>query len=240
MIRIAICDDESKYLEWLRQITEEVGTKLFDELRVFPYQSVNALLKESNITFDLVLLDIWMDEMSGFEAAKKLRSKNPNQSILFVTSEFSMVYDSFEFGPLDFIRKRSLVEMKDDIRKALKRFRDKCLKEKKICVQTIDKKLYCLKTEDILKFESEKNYLTCYLRSGGNLSMRKTITCQEKELESLGFTRINKGVLVNLKYIDKIDRKERWVMGREIGRIDLGRKYEPVVMEQYIKYLAGK
>lgn len=141
MIRIAICDDESRHLEGLQQIIEETGAELFDKLQVFPYQSANALLKESNITFDLIILDIRMDEMSGFEAAKRVRDKKTDQPIFFVTSEFSMVYDSFEFGLLDFIRKRSIEEMEGDIRKALKRFRNIHLKKKKICIRTIDKSL---------------------------------------------------------------------------------------------------
>lgn len=239
MVRIAVCDDENIQLEGLQQIVEETGKELFDELLVFPYQSVNALLKEE-LTFDLIMLDIRMDEMSGFDAAKRLREIRKDQPILFVTSDAGAVFDSFEFGPWDFIRKRNKEETKKDVRKTLRRFRKKYLKERIICMQTVDKEVRRINIEEILRFESKRNYLVCYLKSGESLTMRKTIARQEKELKGYGFTRINKGELVNLRYVDNIDRKERWVTGRKIGKIDLGRKYEPEAVNQYIKYLAGK
>lgn len=236
MIRIAVCDDETVQLKWLWKIMKETGKELLDEVQVFAYQSVKELLKE-DITFDLIMLDILMSEMSGFDAAKRLREIRPDLPILFVTGDAGTVFDSFEFSPWDFIRKRSHEETKEDIKRTLIRFQKKYLKKKFVYIQTIDKEVYRVNIEEVLKFESQRNYLICYLDSGKSLKMRKTIIGQEKELKGCGFVRINKGELVNLRYVEKIDKRERWVIGKKIGKIELGRKYEQGVLQQYIRYL---
>ena len=54
--------------------------------------------------FSAIFLDLDMPEMTGFEVARQL-GQNVNCFVIFVTSHQELVYDSFNFRPLNFICK---------------------------------------------------------------------------------------------------------------------------------------
>ena len=67
-----------------------------------------ALKKAFDTKFDLILLDVKMPDMDGFDVAKTLglRKINRNTSIIFVTSdteEDADMFRGFELGAVDFI-----------------------------------------------------------------------------------------------------------------------------------------
>ena len=83
---------------------------LQDQYEVITLQSAADMLTHlKKITPDLILLDIEMPEMNGFEALKCLKENNEyeNIPIIFLTSENNPSVESrgFEMGAIDFITK---------------------------------------------------------------------------------------------------------------------------------------
>ena len=54
---------------------------------------------------DILLLDIWMPEMSGMDVAKTLRDRDWRKILIFVTGEESQVFSSFDLHPFHFLVK---------------------------------------------------------------------------------------------------------------------------------------
>lgn len=91
-MRVAVCDDEEKDLHEILQFLSEKPSL---EISRFPLAS--DLLREAGThPFDLVILDIEMPGINGYEAALRLRSMPQKPLILFLTN--SMDYTLRGYG----------------------------------------------------------------------------------------------------------------------------------------------
>ena len=101
---ILIVDDEPKNIQLLGRLLEENDYDI-----EFAMNGKECLEWLDRKTFDLVLLDIMMPEMDGYETCKKIKS-DPTQKhipIIFLTarSETDDIVKAFEAGCSDFITK---------------------------------------------------------------------------------------------------------------------------------------
>ena len=105
MINFAICDDEP-------HMAEEIAEKLC--LYMKEKQSVSfhidtfpdgSSLLNSSRDFDLIFLDIQMNEPDGMETARILRERNYRGLVVFVTVLKECVFDAFEVQPFDYLLK---------------------------------------------------------------------------------------------------------------------------------------
>ncbi len=103
MTRILVVDDEADLCEILSFNLESEG---FETQRAFSAEEALALF-DNGLHFDLILLDVMMDAMSGFDLAKHLRSIGNQIPIIFLTAKSSEVdmLDGFDCGADDYITK---------------------------------------------------------------------------------------------------------------------------------------
>ena len=95
--RILLVDDEPDVIYTIKNILEENGFQIdaFND-------SITALKSYTANLYDLVILDIKMPKMDGFELYTKIREKDPKVKICFLTAS-EMYYEKFrktrsEFG----------------------------------------------------------------------------------------------------------------------------------------------
>lgn len=113
---ILIVDDVPKNIQLLGSILKEEAYEL-----EFATSGKEALEWLNSKQFDLVLLDIMMPEMDGFEVCRKIK-ENPatrEVSVIFLTAkaDFQSIIQGFETGAVDYItkpynRKELLVRVK--------------------------------------------------------------------------------------------------------------------------------
>ncbi len=107
--KILIVDDEALNLELLRQELDGLGYEL-DEARSGP----DALSRAGRTPPDVILLDIMMPGMDGFEVCRRLKAANGTRDIpvIFMTalSEISHKIAAFEAGGVDYVTKPFQVE----------------------------------------------------------------------------------------------------------------------------------
>jgi len=106
MFTILIVDDNSNNLYTLNTLLGQVP-----DIRVFEADSgKNALTMALQEKIDLILLDIQMPEMDGFEVAKllKLKSRTKNIPIVFITAVFKaqkFFEQGYQSGAVDYLTK---------------------------------------------------------------------------------------------------------------------------------------
>ena len=97
-IRIMVVDDESDLTVCCRMILEYYGfiVDTFDE----PEEALSSFKSNS---YDLVILDIRMPDMDGFELYREIKVKDPNVRVCFLTANerFYEEFRSKEFSSLD-------------------------------------------------------------------------------------------------------------------------------------------
>ncbi|MCI8549078.1 MAG: response regulator transcription factor [Lachnospiraceae bacterium] len=104
MIRIAVCDDESVMCRQLAQMISAKLKKWEEEFVITCYTSAVRLIL-SPLDFDMIFLDIQMPGINGVELAKKLRKKEFNGILIFVTVLTECMPDAFEVEAMDYLCK---------------------------------------------------------------------------------------------------------------------------------------
>lgn len=106
MIEIAICDDEvymtSEIEEMLHNLCELYSVTV--EIDVFYDGETLVDYIEKGTNYDIIYLDIEMKQ-NGVEAARRIRKKDTNVLIIYVTSHESFAKEAFEVSAYRFITK---------------------------------------------------------------------------------------------------------------------------------------
>lgn len=116
-LNILIVDDDETDLHLIEKTTSDILRSTEHDINLKCANSINFYTLNS--TYNLVILDIDMPGLSGFELAEKFARKNPDTAIMFCTSHDDFVFNSFQYNVFYFIRKSSLAE---DMTNALRKY----------------------------------------------------------------------------------------------------------------------
>ncbi|MDE6841720.1 MAG: response regulator [Oscillospiraceae bacterium] len=105
MIQIALCDDEANIRKLLKQYLLRFSAETGQKVEVLEYASADQLLQNYPVGLDLLLLDIYMDGVDGMEAAKTIRTFDPQVCILFITTMYHRAIDGYAVRAFGFIKK---------------------------------------------------------------------------------------------------------------------------------------
>lgn len=105
MLRIAIVEDELAYAKTLTGFCEKYSEEKNTEIQAVHFSNPVHFLEKYRGEFDVVLMDILMPMMDGMECAGKLREKDENVILCFVTNMAQYAIRGYEVGALDFVIK---------------------------------------------------------------------------------------------------------------------------------------
>ena len=100
--KILLVDDEEEFLNTLTQRLEVRGLKVTGATR--GQQAVELI---DNQSFDIILLDLAMPGMDGFETLKKIKEKDPDAEIVMLSGKGSLLsgVEAIKLGAEDFLVK---------------------------------------------------------------------------------------------------------------------------------------
>ena len=105
MITFAICDDDPRMARELgRQLANYMEEHSIAAYSVRVFLDGRALL-ESGGGFDVMFLDIQMDQPDGMETARLLRQRGCHGLLVFVTVLKELVFDAFQVEACDYLLK---------------------------------------------------------------------------------------------------------------------------------------
>lgn len=105
MIKFAICDDEPVMEQKIKnQLSEYMNGVHITSYCVDSFSAGRSLL-ESGSDFDVIFLDIQMEQPNGLETAKILRQHKNHSLLIFVTVLKECVFDAFEVEAFDYLVK---------------------------------------------------------------------------------------------------------------------------------------
>ncbi|MDU4962180.1 MAG: LytTR family DNA-binding domain-containing protein [Sporomusaceae bacterium] len=108
MYQIAICEDESIFAEALDKSCTALCNRLEIDFTITRFQNSEefwGVFTTSPRKFDLLLLDIIMDGLNGMDLAQKIREKNKEVTIIFVTSNPDFAIQGYEVRALHYLLK---------------------------------------------------------------------------------------------------------------------------------------
>lgn len=201
-MRIAVCDDEQRFLDDISGIIEDIYKSL--DIITERFTDGNELLKSfRSAPYDLVFLDIEMPDMDGISLAEKLREMSNEVSIVFLTGHVEYAINGYEVNALRYLTKPAdRRKVKDVIDKVMGDLN----KDKIIWIRT-DMGEMKLKLSDILFIESQ-NQNVVINTSLDSYSVRGNMNDYEVNLTPEGFFRIHRSYLVSLGKIQRVSEKD--------------------------------
>ena len=205
-MNIAIVDDEQDQINSLTSLLKEYAAINRLEITLSPFHSGEELLSGYHpYAYTALFLDIYMEGMSGIEAAKKLLLKDRSAIIVFLTSSDEYMPEAFSLHTYDYIPKPANKErifrvMDDILMRVTEGINDKMLTIKDISYDV------SIPYGRILSIRTSKpNYLDIYVISGEEYHARMTFSEAAKTVsQDNRFLLIMRGCLVNMDHIDRI------------------------------------
>lgn len=105
MLQIAIVEDEAVYAQSLVKFCERYSEEKKIDITPVCFDNPLLFLQKYRGEFDLILMDILMPQLNGMECARRLRKRDENVLICFVTNMAQYAIQGYEVGAADFIIK---------------------------------------------------------------------------------------------------------------------------------------
>ncbi len=232
MIETAICDDERYFAEELHRNVEKFFSERNIRSRITEFYSGKELSQVSR-SFDLVFLDVRMDERDGFETAEQLRRNGFSGCLIFVTIMKEDMYRAFEFGALDYLVK----PISDSVfERTMKRFLRSLNDAERALMITRKNEQSIIKLDSILYCEIIDRKIYLHLKNNDIIEYYDKISLLESKLGS-DFFRSHRSYLVNIKHIAGYDQSEVILDSGEKIPLSRGRKND--LMNALLKTTGG-
>ncbi len=201
-LRIALVDDMASDRLNIRSLLQEYTADAGVSFDISEYASARDLLSVyCPRKLDAVFLDIYMDEISGIEAARRLREIDRDILILFLTSSNDHMPEAWRVHAFDYIQKpvtgQNLFPAMDDIVIRI------AGTDTPAFSFTNRGQEYSISYDDLVMVETgSHNYLEITVRSDIRYSIRMTMAqAGDILLKDPRFLPVRRGVIVNMAYI---------------------------------------
>lgn len=236
MVTVTICDDEKEMRSRLGESVARQLELLGESYRIKEFSDGAGLLmqlRENPWFSDIIFLDIELGKENGVEIAKRIRRKNEECILIFITGYSEYVFHGYEVGALNYILK-PFKEQK--IQEVLKEALHRLDKRKEHFISVMCGSSLCrVAVREI-----------CYISS----KLRKlTVKTKDREWEFYGkladleeslppgFVRIHQSYLVNMLYVERINKDSVLINGQ---RLPVSRRYYQEAAGAFARLLIEK
>lgn len=211
MLSILICDDDARMIAIMRVTTESVLKEAEKKAKIHTFTDAACISEQILSGCDIALLDIDFAgaEYNGMDIARKLRSLRSDAVIIFVTNFIEYAPEGYEVQAFRYILKRDLeVDLKAILPLALKQLNQETLPIH------VNGEVIKVPLDDILYLEVKQHNVTVVTRKmtvdrkPKEYNFYASLSDLKERLEPLGFLRIHKSYLVNMKHLKKFQCRE--------------------------------
>jgi DNA-binding LytR/AlgR family response regulator len=225
-LRTLIVDDEPVARQVLREELEQL-----DRVEIVSEASngVEALTEIRQKKPDLVLLDLQMPEMGGFDVVRNLKATGEAPAVVIVTAWDQHAIKAFEAGAIDYLLKpitqERLAEAVDRVSRLRPRAAAQQLESlkaaaeaqhpgvtRKIVARSGDEYLL-LNANEVLAFQAEGEIVWIITEKKRYLATQ-TLRVMQERLRNSSFRRIHRNALVNVNHVRKMSTmsSQRWLV----------------------------
>ena len=234
-MQVVIVEDECTEAEILEKYLDKFAEENNLQISHSRFSNGKEMLEKYQFTWDLILLDIEMPLMNGIEIARKIREKDSEVTIIFITQMAQYAIEGYSVNALDYVLKPvnyNMFAMK--MRRAVHEFHmkqtDFILLQKKSQKYKIPLKTLC--------YIEVYGHTIVYHTLEQEISMTgsQTIKQIERELADKGFIRCHQCFLVNLNHVKQYNKEDIQVGEK---RIPVSRSRRKEFLQALMKYWGG-
>lgn len=213
MYKIAIVDDEQESVARLKGHLSRFFEENSGMYRVSVFTDGAELLKDYKPFYDIIFLDIQMDQVNGVRTAKKIRETDERTVIIFVTRMIKYAALGYDIGVNNFIVKPVEYHVfAVKMRKALAQV--EFFSDKFIYIQQKSGSV-ALREDEILYIETLKHYVY-YHTKNGEFKVLGTLKQVKESLSAHKFKECSRYYIVNLRHVTAVNQREVTVGGKQL------------------------
>ncbi len=230
---VAVCEDN---LDEQNQLISIIKNSSFTT-KIEAFSSGEELLaKYQSDKFDLILMDIFMNGISGIETITAIRKFDQNVYVAFTTSSIDYTLESYRLEALKYIekpvREKSVIELLNIVKlnkENVPRFMIKISgKEVTVCFN------------HILYLEQKAHNLLIFLKGGDELQATEKLENIANQFDGKNFFRCHKSYIVNLDYVKYLDDELRVFSMKEGQNVHIRRGSMSKARKALGEYLFNK
>ena len=228
-LNIAICDDE----EIIREQIKELIEKEIPGICVGLYETGDALLAAGK-QFDIVFLDIQMEGTDGIETAKRLRQREEDTILIFITGIREYVFQAFDVAAFHYLLKPIEADKFREVfwRAGRELEKRKSKRRETVFIKTRNRS-FSLEKDSILYIESRGKKVEIHT-TGETIEVYASMNEMEGQLGD-GFFRCHRGYLVNMAYVAEYDSESITLNNGEY--VYLAKEKYGEFVKAYMRYL---
>ena len=192
MLRILLCDDDARMLDKIHSKVRETMDALDEKVSISKYTNADMVGTAALAAADLALLDVDLEkkDYNGVDLARRLRAAQPDCVIVFITNYLDYAPEGYEVQAFRYVLKQLYGE---------------------IVSGPVEKVLY---------LEVHQHRITIRMTGGQEgYSFNASLNDLEPKLAPLGFLRIHKSYLVNMRHLRKLQCREAVLDGGTVLRV---------------------
>lgn len=199
-MKIALVDDDQNCLNEMAMFCHDFSIQNCCQIETVLFSGGKAFLEALDSTsFSVVFMDVYMNEIDGILTALKMREKDQNCILIFLTSSMEFMPDAFSCHAFEYIVKpfsrQRITAVLLDVLKVLP------LSSKYMEISS-NRKTIPVFFHHIISVITDAHYLNIQLADNTILRSRMTISeFMEKARGDSRFILINKGIILNADYI---------------------------------------
>lgn len=224
-MKIAICDDDINDRTKLSDFIRRYDGSLACDLYISAEDLLNAL---KTTYYELIFLDIEMEGLNGFNAAKLIMGESDKPLIIFVTHSSKYTIQGYEVAFRYLIKPITYENFEKVLKAALER-----ILPQKIPID-INGKTYFISLKEIYYFEVLDHKIRIHTNQK-SYDCRHTLKNIEDMLTASSFIRPHNSYLVNLEHVVSASQAELTM--RDELKISISRKKKDDVLKAIHEYL---
>ena len=199
MLRIAVVEDDKTYAAQLKEYLVRYGTEKNQKISVALFPDGEDIVTDYSAEFDIILMDVEMTFMDGMTTAERIREKDNEVVIIFITNMPQYAIQGYKVDALDYVLKPiSYFAFSQRIDRALTRVKKKEATYITVAQKGGKKKL----NVDKICYVEVRDHDLIYHSTKGDIVTKSSMREAEDTLGGTKFFRCNRCYLVNLEYVE--------------------------------------
>jgi len=222
-LRTVVVDDEQLARDELCFLLQQVGGV---DIVAQAANGVDALRMIEEHQPDLVMLDVQMPGITGFEVARRALQEGVESQLVFVTAYDQYAIDAFEVNAVDYllkpveqerlataverVRKRLAADRptqnspaEEDLDRLLQRLSERTGRREQLAIR-VDDRFLLIQTDEVVHVSMENEEIRVVTNSLSGTSNYRTLDELQARLDPAIFWRVHRSHLVNINRIKEI------------------------------------
>lgn len=237
VVRIGIVDDDPAGREVMVAHLQRYQSEHQVQFAVRTFDNAQELVEGYRPEFDLLLLDVKMDEMDGFEAAHAIRTLDDRVVIVFVTNMAQFAIKGYEVDALSYLVKPvPYFAFSQELDRSLRRITKLGADSGTIMFPTAGGTAR-VDVADITYIESSRHRIKAHTLER-TYTFTGTLKSLEAELDGQEFFRSNNCYIVNLRHVRGVNATSSIMQGGE--ELAVSRPRRRAFLDALANYVGGR